>query len=129
MSKDKQIEEMAKEMCGNGMTNGNCAIDDEPCHFECAYGCFAEKLYAKGYRKTEWISVEERLPKKDVRVLVYIKSDRGYTEIDTDRLDKFGFIRWGKDVTHWMPLPEAPRKEDEKNEKNGIFNKIFGRCN
>ena len=57
MSKEKQIEEMAKAMCGNGMSNGNCATDDEPCNLECVYGCCAEKLYAKGYRKQsegEW---------------------------------------------------------------------------
>ena len=57
MSKE-QIEEMAKAMCGNGMPNGNCAIDDEPCYLECVYGCCAEKLYANGYRKQkegEWI--------------------------------------------------------------------------
>ena len=50
MSKE-QIEEMAKAMCGNGMSNGICATDDDPCHLECVYGCCAEKLYAKGYRK------------------------------------------------------------------------------
>ena len=59
MSREKQIEEMAHDMCGNGMSNGNCAIDDEPCHLECVYGCCAERLYAKGYRKQsegEWKS-------------------------------------------------------------------------
>lgn len=58
MTKEKQIEEMAKAMCGNGMVNGNCAIDDEPCALECVYGYCAERLYCKGYRKQsegEWI--------------------------------------------------------------------------
>lgn len=50
MSKE-QIEEMAKAMCGNGMSNGNCCMDDEPCNLECVYGCCAEKLYNAGYRK------------------------------------------------------------------------------
>ena len=57
MSREK-IDEMAKAMCGNGMSNGNCAIDDEPCELECVYGCCAERLYSKGYRKqikAEWI--------------------------------------------------------------------------
>lgn len=57
MSKEKQIAEMAKAMCGNGMPNGNCATDDEPCHLECVYGCCAERLYAAGYRRQsegEW---------------------------------------------------------------------------
>ena len=51
MSREKQIEEMAKAMCGNGMSNGNCATDDYPCKLECVYGCCAERLYSKGYRK------------------------------------------------------------------------------
>jgi hypothetical protein len=51
MSKEKQIEEMARAMCGNGMPDGNCAADDEPCYLECVYGACAERLYAKGYRK------------------------------------------------------------------------------
>ena len=58
MSKE-QIEEMAKAMCGNGMSNGNCVMDDEPCNLECVYGCCAERLHAKGYRKQsegEWTS-------------------------------------------------------------------------
>lgn len=57
LNKEKQIEEMVKAMCGNSMSNGNCATDDEPCYLECVYGCCAEKLYAKGYRKQregEW---------------------------------------------------------------------------
>jgi hypothetical protein len=57
MSKEKQIEEMAKAMCRNGMSNGNCAMDDDPCALECVYGCCAESLYNAGYRKQsegEW---------------------------------------------------------------------------
>ena len=70
----------------------------------------AEILYNIGYRKqSEWISVDERLPEKDVRVLVYLNTDLSYTKIDTDSLDDRGFVRWYKDVTHWMPLPEAPK--------------------
>ena len=57
MDEKKQIEDMAHDMCGNFMSNGNCATDDEPCNLECVYGCRAEKLYCKGYRKQsvgEW---------------------------------------------------------------------------
>ena len=69
-----------------------------------------EGLLNAGYHKqSEWISVDERLPEENVRVLVCIKSDHSYTMIDTDRLDDKGFVRWYKDVTHWMPLPEAPK--------------------
>ena len=61
----------------------------------------------------EWISVEDRLPEEDVRVLVYLDSDRSYTKIDTDRLMTGGlWVRWFKDVTHWMPLPEPPTEKE-----------------
>ena len=58
----------------------------------------------------EWISVEDRFPDEDVRVLVYLNSDRSYTKIDTDRRLEGKWVRWGSDVTHWMYLPEPPKK-------------------
>lgn len=58
----------------------------------------------------KWISAKDRLPEEDVRVLVYLKSTRSYTKIDTDRLLDGIWVRWGKDVTHWMPLPEPPKE-------------------
>ena len=102
MSKE-QIEEMAKAICSACAIRENCKLEDV-CRATLQE---SETLYNAGYRKQEWISVDDRLPEKDVRVLVYIKSDRSYTNIDTDRLDDRGFVRWYKDVTHWMPLPEA----------------------
>ena len=54
----------------------------------------------------EWISVEERLPEPTYCVLVY--GDEGEMEIDALGYDGewMGYV----DVTHWMPLPEAPKK-------------------
>ena len=109
MSKEKQIEEMAKVLCED------CARDTSPCVLtKTARMCEsvkeqAEALYNAGYRKQEWISVDERLPEEDVRVLVYINSERSYTKIDTDRMVDGEWVRWSKDITHWMPLPEAPK--------------------
>lgn len=65
----------------------------------------------------EWIDVNERLPGRGVRVLVYLKEKVGrYTRIDTDRViaKNVGWVRWGEDVTHWMPLPEPPRTPKER---------------
>ena len=56
------------------------------------------------------ISVKEQLPEEDVRVLVYLKTTRSYTKIDTDRLLDGIWVRWGRDVTYWMPLPEPPKE-------------------
>ena len=70
-----------------------------------------------GYRKqSEWISVEERLPEKGIEVLVALKiGDR--VSVDTDRIYFGKWLNYGKFgcacekgyVTHWLPLPEAPK--------------------
>lgn len=57
---------------------------------------------------SEWINVKDRLPYEDVRVIVYLNSDRSYTKIDTDRRFEGKWVRWGSDVTHWMPAPTPP---------------------
>jgi hypothetical protein len=125
MSKEKQIEEMARLICEGCADHGDCKYDicdmilDE-----------ANRLYNAGYRKqSEWISVEERLPELNgnirtwgelkiqpsVRVLCACKQKSGRVFV------KEGFYEmWGSSVvwkipgsidsvTHWMPLPEAPK--------------------
>lgn len=70
----------------------------------------------------EWISVKDRLPEECQTVLAFDQNE-GFSVlafyIDTmygkSWLDEVGnTINFGW-VTHWMPLPEAP-KEDEQNE-------------
>lgn len=56
----------------------------------------------------KWISVKDRLPEEDVRVLVYLNTTRSYTKIDTDRRFEGKWVRWSTDVTYWMPLPAPP---------------------
>lgn len=60
---------------------------------------------------TEWISVNEQLPKESTnardRVLVVVRDAFHAGDIiDTDRIYNGGWVRWGGSVTHWMPLPE-----------------------
>lgn len=89
----------------------------------------------KGYRKQEWISVEERLPENDhgkhwkerQRYLVFTEPNGlmyvakyGYKEYGW-WTDNGGYVLDEKNyrkVTHWMPLPEAPkpRKAVKRNE-------------
>lgn len=107
MNENKQIEEMAKIIDG---------IEDNA--YTMAYGFeaeadsekIAEALYNAGYRKQEWISVEDRLPVPCTWVLVYIEYYMG-----VDFITASG--EWCKhpwqNVTHWMPLPEPPTKEDD----------------
>lgn len=65
----------------------------------------------------KWVPVTERLPAEDERVLVWLDaSGISYTQIDTDRLHKKKWRRWGKYVTHWMPLPEPPKEVANESE-------------
>ena len=63
----------------------------------------------------EWISVKDRLPENpEERVLVKIKDERsvfGKPAIDTDRYSGKCWVRYYKNITHWMPLPEPPKGE------------------
>lgn len=103
MSREKQIEEMARVLCGMASSCNKCMFKKTNCyeHKE------AEAIYNAGYRRQEWISVEERLPEKYQDVLVYRD---GY--VTTDFVCSVGrFIL--ADVTHWMPLPEPPKGDAE----------------
>lgn len=129
MSKGKQIEEMARVMCGREKSCLICPIESPCLMRNCAH-----LLYAEGYRKqSEWISVEERLPEdtipddykyKTIKVLVAIKGKNGVTIRTQERfLDytyrddkRTAFWTWrfsAGNVTHWMPLPEFPKKKGE----------------
>ena len=74
----------------------------------------AEYLCNEGYRKQEWISVEDRLPEESVDVLVVVKIGNRVS-VDTDRIYGGKWFNYGKlghlqgYVTHWMPLPEPPK--------------------
>ena len=112
MSKEKQIEEMARKMCRNYESNGNCASDDDPCGLECVYGYCAERIYCAGYRKQEWISVDERLPDERVSVLGYMMDAGDFPPVRecylVGRVFYFPAFKDIRSVSHWMPLPEPP---------------------
>ena len=63
----------------------------------------------------KWIPVTERLPEDwKERVLVKIKDANniiGHPDMDTDRYMGEIWVRWGHNVTHWMPLPQPPKGE------------------
>lgn len=54
----------------------------------------------------EWISVKERLPEFDERVLTYRGRSGIYLEVKT--LLNFSYDSLYEPVEFWMPLPEAP---------------------
>ena len=78
-------------------------------------GDIAEKLISNGVTVQEWISVDDRLPENIAnRVLVVCERSNGvfyahyekpfWINLETDK----PFI---STVTHWMPLPDAPKGE------------------
>ena len=72
-----------------------------------------EALRVVAPTKQRWIPVTERLPGFECeRVLVMIQGDfvLGYPKMDTDRYVDQRWVRYGDNVTHWMPLPEPPEE-------------------
>jgi len=56
----------------------------------------------------KWISVEDRMPEILEEVLAYSKN-HGYilaSLLSNNTWDAYDNVN---DITHWMPLPEAPR--------------------
>lgn len=112
--REKQIEEMAKVL-ENAKIDAHATIGSMNRGFGVWY---ANALYTAGYRKqSEWISVEERLPEHKQLVLGYIVDERigeqtiAAVECRYQELDTWYFpplCEWEK-VTHWMPLPKAPK--------------------
>ena len=62
----KQVEELARALC-NFSANTICP----DCADDCFFKEYARRAVAKGWcRQSEWISVEERLPEVETKVLV-----------------------------------------------------------
>ena len=118
MSREKQIEEMAKilsENCGCCDNCEYCGILNDG--IDCTEYKYADMLYNAGYRQQEWISVDERLPQVCGVYICCVKTKGGTTFTKTAEFvpemkmwfGKFGEIK--NIVTHWMPLPEPPKEE------------------
>ena len=72
-----------------------------PCEF------IADFMIANGVTVQEWISVNDRLPEKPMKCLVYTKrGEYGGYEIT---YYNEGFYLQYANVTHWMPLPDEPQ--------------------
>lgn len=106
MGLEKQISDMAriispKEDCG----------DCQNCRYLgcCSAELAAANLYHAGYKRSEWISVDDRLPESDGKYLVCTQSEKVF-------IARFYggvfccFSDESRVVTHWMALPELPEK-------------------
>lgn len=108
MSKEKQIEEMAFDLCRIALCKH---LEQEECDATTCAHCAAEALYDAGYRKqSEWISVEERLPKEDGKYIVHNRSGMVFQAKYYSSPKTWGMVDKGVNITHWMPMPEPPKK-------------------
>lgn len=128
MSKEKQIKEMARVLNEEGKSLDT--VYPEDCEK------IARILYYEGYRKqdnlfllkengdivnlaarSEWISVEDRLPEESGYFLVYIQRESEGFRVNAyyyceDEMWENGDTMASSEyfgITHWMPLPEAPK--------------------
>lgn len=101
MTREEQTRKAADDYCGDD------AREQSPCFYAHIHNAFLEGAeWADAH--PHWIPVEEELPK-----------ERGWYLVATPTLNsKIDVALWdGKwfrliTITHWMPLPKAPRKEE-----------------
>lgn len=82
-------------------------IDEIMCGTSNAERACLEDLYDE-VTKPQWISIKEKLPPKDGRYLFY-------DEFLGPRVSAYYVeCTLGKEITHWLPLPQAPKKGGEE---------------
>ena len=123
---DKEIVK-ALRCCAKGLGHDdaceNCKvgeIQDRREYIEFAAANVIERLTAENAalrEKQQWIPVTERLPERDVQVLGWYK-DNPFSQYRPGVVAWNGngwvFVyahRYVTNVTHWMPLPDAPEVE------------------
>lgn len=73
--------------------------------------CAEFLMNSLGYRKQEWISVDERLPEIYEHCLLFLDNETmeiGWYHEVAKKFVVGGLVTLNM-VTHWMPLPEAPK--------------------
>ena len=105
MSKEKSIE--ATEVFNILSATINGANFDDLC--DAAYRI----VHIAGYRKQEWISVEERLPDKYGDYICCTRNGTIWQLTYNPKYKLFNVshdnVENAMDVTYWMPLPQAPK--------------------
>ena len=77
----------------------------------------ADHLIANGVTVQEWISVDDRLPKPFVPVLVHMPGEEPFPTVREGFISNDGiwqsamFRREPGEVTHWQPMPQPPKGE------------------
>lgn len=112
MSKEKQIKEALACHADERNSCDTCPYKGKGCSLRLSHDALVHinELSTNVGCKSEWISVSERLPEKLTHVIVH---DEDGTVGEAFHLsgDTFEWVANEKMafVTHWMPLPEAPK--------------------
>ena len=67
-------------------------------------GELIDECFELGQQHPHWISVEDELPKENGRYLFY------HERIGVQLVYYYNDLTLDKAVTHWMPLPQVPKK-------------------
>jgi hypothetical protein len=110
--REKQIEGMIEAIKKCSCVYTDCEQECSQCSNEELYddtiNHIARTIYDAGYRKQEWISVDERLPERQGYYLgcTYkgLMMIAPFFPVYADDKPEFRY-----DISHWMPLPEAPK--------------------
>ena len=111
------LDALKKSMC----ELCNQDYSDEPCEpSDCVFIRVINEMPSLT-PPNEWVSVEEKLPDFDTPVLVYVKDifdNKGIINITKYTItynltnNWLGYENSSFKITHWMPLPEPPGKEE-----------------
>lgn len=76
-----------------------------------AVGMLADHLIANGVTIQRWRSVTDELPNEGEMVIVHSSGEVGEAFLAYNDFCWANGFHIEKEVTHWMPLPEAPKGE------------------
>lgn len=98
-------------------------INEHCCEVCAGEGFVAGYTFAQDHTELQWISVTDRLPNEDEDVLVFGKvlndapNVLGVRRLYNGKIESTctweaedGYVFTESDVTHWMPLPQAPNE-------------------
>lgn len=106
----KILEKQFDESCGDYRYQNKDKLN-----YEDALWLAIAALREQREGKMGWISVKDRLPENDTRVLAYCKDrcihDMKWRWADNAWYDKgSAAVYLANFVTHWLPLPELPKE-------------------
>lgn len=97
MDAQKQIEEMARDIC-ECYHNGICYQDDKPCDLRCDSMTDAEYLHDKGYRKASEVALEVIGEVEKIIDAQYNKHIFGNNDLDD--IEKDAIINFSDDISN-----------------------------